>query len=360
MDNKLLEKFSFIFEVKEPIHIDVWKPIIHYLESHGATCTVSKDCTEQATFGFYCSDEPKPGNQEFTIVTINGLDQDHVIRPNYKKFFEKENWKLFDFGFLPGGNWSKGFARILNRSKVSPRFGVYSLGWPKSDPLFIGGDPVTMRRNNLHKILYAPQIEDGIKQKQVANVIGKLQIDLLIKHWESAVYKEVYPWLITDELLTRIEFSNKEVTEKYPRLISLAPTNVNFMSLLNDVDLLITDQSSVLYDSLFAGIPTLVIDDWSHCCGNCPGPQPSPDAIFSVSSSNLEHALIQIDAQYSEALKLAERKRNTLFDHLGTSTPTLLKTIMRVYLTKLKTGDAINIFSSFTVPKNSRAINLNF
>jgi hypothetical protein len=79
-----------------------------------------------------------------------------------------------------------------------------------------------------------------------------------------------------------------------------------------------------------------------------------------VSSSNLEHALIQIDAQYSEALKLAERKRNTLFDHLGTSTPTLLKTIMRVYLTKLKTRDAINIFSSFTVPKNSRTINLNF
>ncbi len=343
----MLSKLSYLFEVQEPIHIDVWAPIIEYLELLGATCIISHTGEEKADVGFYCSDKPRPGNQDFRVITINGLDQDHVVRPDYKKFFLAENWNQFDMGFLPGGNWSRGYARIWSKFDITPRYGVYSLGWPKSDPVIISGDySKKSHAKKIRKILYAPQIEDGVKQLQVSEAAAELGVELVIKHWETEAYIEIYPWLITEELLKEISKANKDVLRRYPKLVTIADPEINFMTLLEDVDLLITDQSSTLYDALFACVPTLVIDDWKHACGICPGPQPSPDALYVTSSNRIGQAIDTISQEYQKAIDLATTKRQYLFDNLGNSSELLVKKVLQVKNKKSSIiSEKLNIFS---------------
>ena len=79
-----------VFVGREPMTKDnIWDPLASEFNQKGWETIFCEDGSSSGDIGFYCEDRSIPGNQKFTVITINGLDQDHDIIPNYTNFFKK-------------------------------------------------------------------------------------------------------------------------------------------------------------------------------------------------------------------------------------------------------------------------------
>ena len=67
-----------------------YKPLIEEASRRGHEVVFSSDKNEVADVGIYSDDNPTRGNQEITIIMPNGIDCDHVDRPNYVPVFESQ------------------------------------------------------------------------------------------------------------------------------------------------------------------------------------------------------------------------------------------------------------------------------
>lgn len=321
---KRTKDVSLFFHVGDNTENQVWHNLIDLARSKGYSVTISQDKFVEADFGFYSSDLETPGSQRLSIVSINGIDQDHVVRPRHWEFFEKENWHKFDIGLLPGPHWFDGWSRSKERGCVGPRLGVFEVGWSKSDNLFVNGDPVD-KKDFQFRVTYAPQTEQDHKQRSVVNAIasGDPKWSLKIKHWELLEEQSKFPWLLTDEYFENLKAENKYAKDKLKRVEVIDPRS-NFIHLLPDTDLLITDQSSVLYEAMLCGIPTLTVENWKHACGECPGPQPSPDICYVCDEKNLSEMINKIFNNYDDAKSKALELRSKHFTNLGNASQVIL------------------------------------
>jgi hypothetical protein len=329
-DSSLKPTLAFVFQELTQRH--VWDDLIQIAEHNGFQTRLTTDPTEFADIGFYSGDHNNPGNQTLTVITINGIDQDHVVRPRHHRFFQAEHWSDFDLGFLPGPHWMNGYLASPYIESISPKHGVFEGGWPKSDCLFRSGDPGVARLRDGHKrrVLYAPQTEADGKQSQVINALRDSEVQLLIKHWETATERQIYPWLLSDSYMENLYAENETAVAAGPWVHLIDPT-MNFISCLESCDLLITDQSSVLYEALLCGIPTMTVRGWRHACEECLGPQPSPDICAVAENENIGRVVDQIFMNYKYWVELALSKRKEHFSHLGMAGRTVLSRVIETW-----------------------------
>jgi len=313
-----------IFVTKEIIGRNIWQPIIDESQKRGYDTVLTDDPSIFGDIGFYCDDRSVPGNQLLSVITINGLDQDHVIRPNYSPWFREENWGLFDVGLLPGDRWGNGWVSSETSISANPRYGVYKVGWPKSDYMFLKADPAEERLKHGHKrrVLYAPQTEQDGKQTQVVQALRNINVNLRIKHWETPEESIFYRHLLTENYFKNLHNENK-IAKKEPWIEILNPKS-NFIEALFHADLLITDQSSVIYEAALGGIPTVSVNGWRHACNPCLGPQPSPDICLSSDLSDLPKNINLIFSNYEEWVKKSISIRDDNFTNLGVSSKVIL------------------------------------
>ena len=313
-----MKKITIAFFSNEGIGLHTWAPLITMAKGRGHKTIFCSNPSTEADVGFYCDDSSAPGNQALTVVSINGLDQDHVVRPDYHRFFQKEGWGNFDLGILPGPRWMGGWIRARQMPGVSPRFGVHEVGWPKSDPLFALGDPAKLRLLSRHerRVLYAPQTEQDGKQTQVLNALRNLGTRLNIKHWETYDDISNFPWLLNESYFRNLTNENDSAAIEKSWVKVMDPRS-NFIDALKCTDLLITDQSSTLYEAMLCGIPSITVLGWKHACGNCTGPQPSPDICVASTVTDLGDAVEMIFQDYSSWVRLAMHKRARNFVNLG-------------------------------------------
>jgi hypothetical protein len=298
-------------------------------QTRGHEVVFSDDPCMEGDIGVYCDDHSRRGNQTLAVISINGLDQDHVDRPDYHKWFSNEGWTDFDIGILPGPRWLRGWQHAESYG-LSLKHGVVMAGWPKSDKLFSSGDPLVKKLEVGHsrRVLYAPQTEQDGKQSAVINQLEDRNVSLLIKHWENETYVERYPWLLTSSYLKNLEQENQAAKRK--SWVRVIDSSSNFMDLLPSCDLLITDQSSVLYEAVLVGAPTLIVGDWKHACGDCGGPQPSPDACAVTTEHQIGDAVDEIFTNYNYWVHKALRIRTENFVNLGFSSRVVVDTLERM------------------------------
>ncbi len=322
---------------KDPISKNIWEPIQQAALSRGHETRVTADANEPGDVGFYCDDESLPGKQNLTVISINGLDQDHVIRPNYEKFFLVENWNLFDLGLLPGEKWFEGLAKAADNHSCAPRLGAIKIGWPKSDKVFDYGDPLAQRyqKKNSRIILYAPQTEQDGKQSEVVQALLGTGYELWVKHWETDIQRKLYPNLLTNSYMQNLLEENI-AAEKVLTNFRLIPPDKNFMDVVVNADLLITDQSSVIYEAALCGVPTLTVKGWRHACGDCAGPQPSPDVTLATDPNGIRAAIDEIFANYNFYVNESARIREENFVNLGVASKKIVESIE-----KILSGEAI-------------------
>ena len=318
-----------VFVGREPMtKNNIWEPLANEFNQKGWETIFCEDGSSFGDIGFYCEDRSIPGDQKFTVITINGLDQDHDIRPNYTSFFNKENWGLFDIGIVPGDRWLNGWNTRRASFKNSPRLGVFSVGWFKGDKA-IKKFKRPFSNKRVKTILYAPQTEQDGKQKLVVDATNLAGLLLKIKHWETKEYIDHYPALLTPAYMENLSKENSYASQF--KNIEICPPGSNFMDILSKVDLLITDQSSVLYEAAMLNIPTLTCFGWKHACGNCKGPQPSPDVSISVDPNELARTLSNIEEVYPQLLKRVEKIRDRNFVNLGNSAEMTYLRIVDIY-----------------------------
>lgn len=310
-------KLTFVFISNEIIINHTWKPLVEECIKRGHNTIFSTNGKTNGDVGFYCEDSSLPGNQKITIISINGLDQDHVVRPNYTNWFKNENWGFFDLGVTPGPRWSRGWLTSKKSIGITPRIGVGEIGWPKSDGLFSDGDPALKKliSPHLRRVLYAPQTEQDGKQTEVIVSLKDRNIALTIKHWETEELKSKYPDLLTDDYLNNLYKENEKAGKE--DWVTLLDPNSNFIDALKNCDLLITDQSSVLYEAALCGIPTVTVKGWKHACGECAGPQPSPDICFASEPNMLGDSVEQIFSNYKYWCEKAIKIRDDNYVNLG-------------------------------------------
>lgn len=315
---------KLIFITKEIIGRNIWTPIIEEALRRGYETILTDNPNTEGDIGFYCDDRSIPGKQKLTVITINGLDQDHVIRPNYFPWFNEENWGLFDIGLLPGERWAKGWASCGTKNSTNPRFGVYKVGWPKSDHMFYENDPAMMRLKSGHKrtVLYAPQTEQDGKQSQVLEALKHSNVKLFIKHWETPEEAIFYRHLLTKKYFENLNYENEKANNE--KWVKVLDPKSNFIDALFNADILITDQSSVIYEAALGGIPTLSVIGWRHACNPCLGPQPSPDICLSSELSKLAENVDEIFHNYEEWVHKSILIRGDNFVNLGMSSKAIL------------------------------------
>ena len=222
----------------------------------------STNLKKKSEIGFYCQSNSDPSNSKISAIFLGGIDQGRIDWPN---IWEKQPWEKFDLGFLPGDNWAKRWKRSSHHKKSKTKYGVFKVGWPKADYLFDKKDSKNQllrfqKKYNIKKrqinILYAPSFECFDRQLDVVRSVKKLGYNLIIKHWLIKREKRYI------DLWDNILKSNKETLKIYKVKSKIIKPQENFLNILNFVDLLITDESSVAYEALIKDIPTISVRDW--------------------------------------------------------------------------------------------------
>lgn len=232
--------------------------------------THQRDLSAPAEIGFYVShvyDIPIV-RASFSVVMLHDLGQQQTSWPN---FWQAEPWSAFDVGLLPGPRWQAMYDEVSAAPAFSgaPRLGVYEVGWPKADRLCVRRDEFNRELNRVRSelrlpdgptILYAPSYENDGKQDDVVQACSKLPVNLLIK---QAPWSDAWP---------DIQRNIREMADRHrglPRVHLLDP-ELDIMSALGLADLLITDESCVMFESLLQDVPTLSVQDWLVPCENPP------------------------------------------------------------------------------------------
>ncbi len=252
-------KITFFYD--DNVTKQIFDPISEILKQKKINFNFSKNHDLKSDIGFYCR-KPENINSKISLIFLGGIDQGRVIWPN---IWREQPWNEFDIGFLPGDNWAKRWKNSSYDHRSQTKFGVFNVGWPKADFLFnLKENKNRIKRfkkrykinKNKINILYAPSFECFDRQIEVVNVVKKLGFNLIVKHWLEKRKKKY------KDLWDNIKRSNKKTLEIYKEKTTIVKPGENFLILLNFVDLIVTDESSVAYEALLKNIPTISVKDW--------------------------------------------------------------------------------------------------
>ena len=179
--------------------------------------------------------------------------------------WKEQPWDKYDIGFLPGNSWAKRWRSCSEFKKTRTKYGVFNVGWPKSDFLLNKKNLIKTRKKIIQKykintkkinILYAPSFECFNRQLEVTKAVKINNYNLIVKHWLTKREKRYI------DLWNNIKKSNFNTLEIYRNNSVIIKPHENFLSILDFADLIITDESSVAYEGLIRNIPTLSVKDW--------------------------------------------------------------------------------------------------
>lgn len=280
---------TITFFVTEPIEELTVASVAEEAVRRGHTVRFEHRLDAEADVGIYVPHAPSiPRIQaRFSMVMLHDLGQQQVAWPN---FWQVEPWDRFDVGLLPGPAWRKMYETCCSRPGFKgPRLGVYTVGWPKSDRVVAREAAlraeIHLLAERLHlpagrNILYAPSYENDCKQDDVVAACRDLEANLLIKH---ASWPDRYP-----ERIKAIEEAERKHRGKHPRVFML-DHHLDIMTALAMADLLVTDESNVMFEALLFGVPAITVQDWLVPC-ETPPRRVWPGHEFTIPSTRTELA----------------------------------------------------------------------
>lgn len=316
------------FVAKEKIARQIWEPVLAVAQLRGHRVSLSENPWVEADIGFYCDDKSFPGRQTLTVITRNGLDQDHDVQTEPWLFFERENWGLFDLGLVPGPFFARQARTAAEKTLSVPKLGVLQAGWPKAESLRLPGNAVSAAPFPAQEtVFYAPNIECDGKQRKLIDLMDGSGRKLLIKHWELPAEAELYPGLLTASY-----FENLDRENEYARQfgwVEVLPPESNFMDHIRKAHLLVSDQSSVLLEALFFGVPTISVKDWRHNCGeSC---KAKANICVLSTQASLARDIDKIFSRFLSYVSEAEKLRDDMFSDIGVAAEAFLDSALAAH-----------------------------
>ncbi len=327
--NKRTVTFFYLREEEKQIFLN----LAPELKKENFNIKFSKKLSGKADIGFYCQTDIKKINSNVSAIFLGGMDQGRVDWPN---MWKKQPWNKFDLGFLPGKNWKKMWINSSTNFEARTRKGVFEVGWPKADHLYSNNFKHKKYRISKKKInvLYAPSFECFGRQLEVTRAVKKCNFNLIIKHWLHKKEKRFA------DLWNEIQLANIATLKLYKKKTLIVNPKDNFLGLLNYVDLIITDESSVAYEGLLNNIPTISVKDWKiqrHKKTTARYVNPAKITLSSTKANLVKSINKAINLKKNKLIKL--RKEN--FSYLGKSSEIIVLILKKfienpVSLEKLK------------------------
>jgi hypothetical protein len=334
--SNITQKVTFFY--KNIHEKQIFEPVAEEFKKKKIIYNYSKNFEKKAQIGFYCN-IPNKINSKISAIFLGGMDQGRVVWPN---IWKKEPWHKFDLGFLPGNNWEKRWRKSNYDNRSLTKYGVFNVGWPKADILFNKKknekDTINFKRkykiqNKKINILYAPSFECFNRQVEVAKAVKKNGYNLIIKHWLEKDQKRY------KDLWQTIKEANIETLKIYNNKTIIINPEENFLKLLEFVDLIITDESSVAYEALIKMIPTISVKDWKikrHNKAVARIVKPS-DIVIKCTKKTLSKKIHEIIKNKKYSKQKLKNLRFQEFSFLGNSS----KIIAQIIIDFLKNKDSI-------------------
>ncbi len=304
------------------------KPLVFAAQQRGIPFRTSRDVTEEAEIGLYLPhvSYKYAKHAAFSCVMLHDLAQGHDCWPD---IWCRERWDYFDVGILPNDDWAERWRQAGGGPWTKPGKGVFVGGWPKSDAIFDDREKFERKAGILRgklglaherSILYAPSWEYGSKQEDFITSLSGLPVNLLIK---QAPWPETHPqWRIIREAAERHKGIAPNVHFIDPR--------VDIMQCLALADALVSDESSVIVESLVFAIPALWVSDWLIPDTAPPRPACFPlDFAFKTTRARLTSSVLEILKAKNAIRSLLEQQRDRFFPYRGKSSDRILDIILR-------------------------------
>lgn len=285
---------------------------------------VTRDEKFVADAAIYCTDNPPEQLIRPSFICLNGLDQGHASWPQPWRSLD---WSSYDFGLLPGPAWMDRWNQCRYPQRSRTRYGVIEIGWPRADQFATQPEAKTQRRERrlgVKRVLYAPSFECDGKQEAVVEALRGTPHELWVKHWNIPGLEEKFP-----DYFNWVRDANER--SRVYSFVRIIDPETDFYDLLTDVDLLVTDQSSTIYDAMAAGVPSLSVRGWpmrTQQSSDIRRLKPSQDVTFVSEPQTL---IESIEAALSaDATDQVLEFRSRVLTNFGTSAEEILNFVERV------------------------------
>ncbi|WP_270427796.1 CDP-glycerol glycerophosphotransferase family protein [Fusobacterium mortiferum] len=289
-------------------------PIYLECKKRGYKVEMSNNIFKKNEIGVYCQHLCYPENSKFSVILFHDIGQRHGEWPN---MWQYEPWNKFNIGILPSKEWTDRWYSVSEYSTTNPKNGVVELGWPKFDRILEEGiqkDINEIKKKldpNKKTILYAPSWENDNKQDEFVKSMLNLKekVNILIKQaWYN---EEIFPERVKD--IKKMYRLHKEIEG-----VTILPPETNIFDAILVSDILVSEESSTMFEAMLLGIPSVAVTDWK-----IPDVVPSRFAIVPYSfvekteKRNLTLTVKNILENYSFKKKEIINYRDRNFKNLG-------------------------------------------
>jgi len=323
------KEITFFYEEE----VEKWAIEDIYLEAkkRGYKTNYSKNLTEKCEIGFYCQDRQANINSKLSIIMNHGMDQASMYWPNQWK---KEPWNKYDIGFLPSKFWSQMWRESSWDPYCYPKKGIYEAGWPKSDKVFsenfnqkINDFKKELKLENRKTILYAPNFEVNDRQIETLNLLKELDVNILVKHWLTEKDAIEYP-----DIKKNIDIANLYSKKNFKNCKILEP-HFDIIYCLGVSDILVTDESSVLYEAFLFDIPTVSISEWQMRKNNTDKSRlikPSKETYKVVKKKDFKDVVKNILDNINQVSKEIKLKKDLHYSNQGTASKVIISILDKI------------------------------
>ena len=325
------KKITFFYTDDHELHL--CKSLSFFAKENGFEYEFTNNLKKKSFIGFYCQDSKwiKKVNSKLSFITVGGPDQGQFVWPN---LWSKEPWDRFDVGFLPGMSWKKKWESSSWDPYSRPKLSMNIIGWPKTELIFKNKNKLKKIKNKIKKkinfskkktIIYAPALEMEGKAIFLINIVKELGCNLIIKHLGWAQKHQTKQYM---DIRKNIKESNTFAKKMLKKKVYIVDPSENIMNYYDQADLLITDESSVIYEALLFDLPSLCVKDWNMAINNINLPRPvsiNTSISFTCSSRTFKYKINDIFQNTQIYKKKILKKKFLHFSYLENSSQNFYK-----------------------------------
>ncbi len=348
MSKKRNIKKDITFIYSDTAEKQIMKPIIKEAEKRGYTTRLTDNNFAKCEIGFYCQHINFPQYSKFSLIMLHDITQQYG---NWPDVWFSEPWNKYDIGILPGKVWEKNWNQCSKFYYARPRKGMYLVGWPKAD--FIAELGSEEYKENFFKkygldknkktVLYAPAWENDGKEDEFVQAALKCNVNILIK--QAPLFREDNYPVIYNNIQEQ-----RKLHENMPGVTWIDP-EVNIFDVIAVSDILVSEESSTMCESVLMGKPAISVSDWL-----IPDVTPSRypcdtyDYVIETKKAELSDCINKVLANYSKYAEDAKNYTKANYSNIGTSSVMIMDIIDHYVEEKELTFNALNPQNNEKIP----------
>lgn len=314
-------KKSITFVTPNKVNQDSIKQIAVLAKQRGFDIKITEEAGTDVEIGIYthhrhCVNET---NEKLSIIMFHGVDQAYKSH-----FWPKKGWGKFDIGLVTGDFLASNYEERAVIPEYNPKIGVFNVGWPKSDFIYTEEfqNEVEEIKNNLditdgRTIIYAPTSEDHGKIDDFVSMASDQADNLLIKYAPYEVGEYIH------------EGSIEDVYRKYKnkRNIHFIDKNKNIFVCLSMADVLVSEESSVLQESILTNTVPISVIDWPIRDDPNPNFTQIPEFAIKTEIKRLDSVLSEVLSHKNDYERNIKSIKHQHFSNLGNSSKIVIDLI---------------------------------